>query len=167
MHNSVVEAILNAMWELGYATLRFNFRGVGRSEGTHDGGPGETEDAVEAVRFITRLPGMSRDGVVLAGYSFGAMVAAQAAVGMPEVFTVAAVAPPVLEEGASYLGRAKKRLIIVAGEHDLYCPLSELEVLRASLLCPLRIKALAGTDHFFVGCEAEVTAALVDGLSGA
>ncbi len=167
MHNNVVEAILSALWELDYATLRFNFRGVGQSEGTHNGGPGETEDAVEAVRFITHLPMMSRDGVVLAGYSFGAMVAAQAAVGMPEVFTIAAVAPPVLSEGPSYLARAKKRLVIVAGEHDIYCPLPELEALRASLSCPLRIKAIAGADHFFIEHESEVTSALVDGLAGA
>ena len=46
MYNNVVDAILAAMWQAGYATLRFGFRGVGASEGEHDGGPGEVDDAL-------------------------------------------------------------------------------------------------------------------------
>src|SRR5215472_17889918 len=52
MYNNVVEAALEAMWRLGWATLRFNFRGVGESEGAHGGGSGEVDDAVAAVHFL-------------------------------------------------------------------------------------------------------------------
>ena len=62
MHNNAVEAILAAMWQLGYATLRFNFRGVGASEGEHDGGPGEVDDAVAAMTFLLAQPGVRKDG---------------------------------------------------------------------------------------------------------
>ena len=62
MFNNVVDAILAAMWQAGYATLRFNFRGVGASEGEHDGGPGEVDDAVAAMAFVLAQPGVRKDG---------------------------------------------------------------------------------------------------------
>src|SRR5258708_33693766 len=57
MFNNVVEAILGALWGLEYATLRFNFRGVGASEGEHDGGRGEADDAAAAMEFLLSQPG--------------------------------------------------------------------------------------------------------------
>ena len=62
-----------------WATLRFNFRGVGASEGEHSGGVGEAEDAAAAVGFVAGQPGIPKDGAVLAGYSFGSMAAVMAA----------------------------------------------------------------------------------------
>ena len=75
MYNNVVEAILEALWKLGYATLRFNFRGVGASEGEHSGGVGEADDAKAAMRFLLSQPGIASDEAIMAGYSFGAAVA--------------------------------------------------------------------------------------------
>src|SRR5271170_1163538 len=74
MHNNVVEAILAAMWQAGYATLRFNFRGVGVSEGEHEGGPGEADDAAAAMSFLLAQPGVRKENAAMTGYSFGAMV---------------------------------------------------------------------------------------------
>ncbi len=99
MLDLVVEAILKAMWAIDCATLRFNFRGVGNSEGEYDEGRGEARDAEAAVKYIARLPGMQRGKVILAGYSFGAMAAVNAAARTPEVTTVVAVAPPILADG--------------------------------------------------------------------
>ncbi len=62
MYNNVVDAILAAMWQTGYATLRFNFRGVGASEGEHDGGPGEVDDAIAATAFMLAQPGVCNTG---------------------------------------------------------------------------------------------------------
>src|SRR5258708_20977341 len=73
MFNNVVEAMLGALWELGYATLRFNFRGVGASEGEHDGGKGEADDAASAMAFLLSQAGVSQAGGVMAGDSFAAM----------------------------------------------------------------------------------------------
>ncbi|MGH7918144.1 MAG: alpha/beta hydrolase, partial [Candidatus Binataceae bacterium] len=66
MYNNVVEAVLEAMWRLGWATLRFNFRGVDDSEGEHSGGLGEAEDARAAVDFLTSQTGVRPDGAILA-----------------------------------------------------------------------------------------------------
>ncbi|HJU27809.1 MAG TPA: hypothetical protein VJ718_01485, partial [Candidatus Binataceae bacterium] len=73
MYNNVVDAVLEAMWKLGWATLRFNFRGVGQSEGEHGGGAGEADDATAAVKFLGEQTGLTVSNLVLAGYSFGAM----------------------------------------------------------------------------------------------
>src|SRR5271167_354933 len=65
MYNNVVDAILEAMWPAGYATLRFNFRGVGGSEGEHDGGRGEVDDALAALAFILAQPAVRQEGAVM------------------------------------------------------------------------------------------------------
>ena len=61
MYNNVVDAVLAAMWKKEWATLRFNFRGVGESEGEHGGGAGEAEDATAAIAFITSQSGVQPD----------------------------------------------------------------------------------------------------------
>src|SRR5260370_19256463 len=79
MYNNVVDAALQAIWELGWASLRFNFRGVGESEGEHSGGAGEAMDAAAAVKFATSQAGVPPDRAVLGGYSVGPVAAMTAA----------------------------------------------------------------------------------------
>jgi alpha/beta superfamily hydrolase len=167
MLDVVVQAILAAMWSLDYATLRFNFRGVGRSEGEHDNGYGEVLDAQSAVKWMAGSAGIQRDRLILAGYSFGAIVAVNAGVKLSEVDPVVAVAPPIVTDGIREISAMKKRLVVVAGEEDRYCPASQLEVLRNALLGLMRLKVIPDADHFFAGQEDEVTAALTEMCRGA
>ena len=109
MYNNVVEAALEALWKLGYATLRFNFRGVGESEGEHSGGVGESDDAKAAMRFILSQPGIAKDGAIMAGYSFGAAVAMRAGAELQEVATIAAIALPVGMSDFSSLATTGKK----------------------------------------------------------
>src|ERR1700730_755609 len=95
MYNNVVDAVLAAMWKKEWATLRFNFRGVGESEGEHGDGAGEAEDAAAAIAFITSQPGVQRDGAVLAGYSFGSVAAMTAAPKINNLGGLVLVAPPI------------------------------------------------------------------------
>ena len=88
MYNNVVDAVLEAMHARGFATLRFNFRGVGQSEGEFDNGNGEADDTVAAIRFLIAQKGVRADGAVLAGYSFGAMTAVRAAAGVEQVAAI-------------------------------------------------------------------------------
>jgi uncharacterized protein len=162
MYNNVVEAIVAAMETLGYATLRFNFRGVGESEGAYDNGRGEALDAAAAVRYLLAQPLVRRDGAILAGYSFGAMVALSAADATDEVSTVIAVAPP-LAFGEPAMVGVKKRLVLIAGDRDSYCPANRLEALRPKLPAAV-IRTIAGADHFFAGYEGQLTAALIAAL---
>src|SRR6267154_6553031 len=130
MFNNVVDAILAAMWQLGYSTLRFNFRGVGASEGEHDGGRGEADDAAAAMTFLLSQPGVRKDDAVMAGYSFGAMVAVGAGYQHPGVSRIVAVALPLSMTEARVPAAASKPLLLVSGDRDSYSPVTGLTALR-------------------------------------
>ncbi|HYB91877.1 MAG TPA: CocE/NonD family hydrolase [Candidatus Binataceae bacterium] len=165
MDNNVVEAILDAMWQLGYATLRFNFRGVGASEGAYGGGEGEGDDAAAAVGFLTRQSGVSAAGAVLAGYSFGAMVALVTGLRMAEVARVVAVALPV-SMTPSAVAAAPKPVLLVSGDRDSYSPVAGLRSLTKGLGKSARLEIVPGADHFFGGFEAALSGAIVAALGG-
>jgi alpha/beta superfamily hydrolase len=164
MHNNVVEAILAAMWQLGYATLRFNFRGVGASEGEHDGGRGEVDDAAAAMAFILAQPGVRKDNAVMAGYSFGAMVALRAGYEHAEASRIVAVALPIGVTEATVPSGASKRLILVSGDRDSYSPVAALTALQNRIGKSARLEIIKGADHFFGGAEAELSRAIAAAL---
>ena len=157
MYNNVVDAILAAMWQLGYSTLRFNFRGVGASEGEHDGGRGEADDAAAAMAFLLAQPGVRKNGAVMAGYSFGAMVALAAGYEHPEISRMVAVALPLSMTEARMPAGASKPLLLVSGDHDSYSPVAGLTKLQEKIGKAARLEIIKGADHFFGGSEAELS----------
>jgi len=162
MYNNVVEAMLKALWRCGYATLRFNFRGVGGSTGEHTGGVGEGDDAKAALRFILAQPGLGKAGAIMSGYSFGAAVAMRAGAEANEVETIAAVALPV-GMGDFPQPTSNKKIVLIAGDRDGYCPGPKIaEVARH---CGGRLKMIEGADHFFGGYEDILSDALVELLT--
>ncbi|SRR5258708_1158564 len=165
MHNNVVEAILAAMWQAGYATLRFNFRGVGVSEGEHEGGPGEVDDAVAAMTFLLAQPAVRQDSAAMTGYSFGAMVALSAGYERAEIARIVAVALPLAMADARIPDGATKPMLLVSGDRDSYSPVVGLQALKAKIGDSARLEIIAGTDHFFGGCEAELSRAIVAALN--
>jgi alpha/beta superfamily hydrolase len=160
MYNNVVDAVLEALHARGFATLRFNFRGVGASEGEFDNGKGEADDAAAAIRFLTTQAGVRADGAVLAGYSFGAIAAVRAAAGVPEVAAIVAVALPIGMIDPSALGTIAKPVVLLAGDRDSYCPAEHLTALAERLGTAARLKIIPGADHFFGGREPEIAAVL-------
>jgi alpha/beta superfamily hydrolase len=157
MYNNVVDAILAAMWQLGYATLRFNFRGVGGSEGEHDGARGEAEDAAAAMAFLLSQPGVRKAGAVMAGYSFGSMVAVAAGYEHAEVSRIVAVALPLSMTEAQVPAGASKPLLLVSGDHDSYSPVAALTKLQEKIGKSARLEIIKDTDHFFGGSEPELS----------
>jgi alpha/beta superfamily hydrolase len=160
MYNNVVDAALAAMWELGWTTLRFNFRGVGASEGEHTGGPGEAADATAAVEFLTQQPGVQRDGAILAGYSFGAMAAMAAAPRISKLAVLTLIALPLQMVDVAALDQFSWPIIFAAGDQDGYCPARQLEALHRGLGARSQLKVIEGADHFFGGFEEELAEAL-------
>lgn len=157
MYNNVVEAALAAMWSQGWATLRFNFRGVGQSAGEHDGGRGE--DAAAAVKWLTARPEVASGGAVLAGYSFGALAALAAAPKIPDLAALLLVALPIGMADASGLERCTGPVVmLVAGDQDGYCPEVKLKALHDKLDGRGQLRIIAGADHFFGGFEPELEA---------
>jgi uncharacterized protein len=166
MDNNVVEAIIAAMWRRGYATLRFNFRGVGASEGEYDGGEGEAADARAAVEFLAAQPDIDRGAIALAGYSFGAAVALRAGLGESRVARVIAVALPVAAMDSGINSAATKPALLVSGDRDTYSPIPALEQSMRKLGAAATLKVIAGADHFFGGYEPALAAEIEGALAG-
>lgn len=148
MDNPVVIRAAEVAQAAGYATLRFNFRGAGASEGVHDKGRGEQEDVRAAMAALaTHLPAGSRVGVM--GYSFGASMAARATrPSVPEA-PLGLIAPPLGMYDFDFLQTSPGRLLLVAGTADSYCPVEALHRLAAITSTEERI--VEGADHFFFG----------------
>jgi uncharacterized protein len=155
MYNNVVEAVLAALWRLGYATLRFNFRGVGESEGEHDGGIGEVDDARAALAYLVAQPGVRPRDAVMAGYSFGALVAMRAGVDSG-IGRIVAVALPIAMMPISSVAPLKP-ILLASGDRDSYSPVPKLKELAAKLGPSARLEVVAGADHFFGGYEDQLT----------
>jgi alpha/beta superfamily hydrolase len=155
MYNNVVEAVLEAFWRQQFATLRFNFRGVGDSAGEYDGGEGELDDVREAVAFLADKAAV--ESVMLAGYSFGASLSLRAGLIDPAVNRLVLVALPVaMMTGPS--DSASKPVLLVSGDRDSYSPVEPLRKLASALGGRARLEILAGADHFFGGYEARLSA---------
>lgn len=147
MHNPVVLRAASACAAAGLGTLRFNFRGVGRSTGSHDDGRGERDDVRSAMTALGTLLGPDA-AVALLGYSFGAVVAAASA--PPSAAGLALVAPPLAFSVLDRLPAVAGPLMVVVGDADDYCPAAALERLRATWP-RADVRLLAATDHFFAG----------------
>jgi len=159
MYNNVVEAALEALWEQGFATLRFNFRGVGESEGSYGGGAGEAHDAASAIHYMRTQPGLEGAPMVLVGYSFGAAAAWQAAPQAGELEALVLIAAPLRMMDTVSAPRVGN-ILLIGGSHDSFCPAAELEQLCAKLGEGASFRVIEGADHFFGGYEEDVAAAL-------
>jgi alpha/beta superfamily hydrolase len=146
--NKVVQTLARAFVQLRYRALRFNFRGVGESAGSWAEGPGEVDDAL-AVVSACREPG---EALVLAGFSFGAYVATQAAARLAQGGAGAAAERLVL------LGAAASRFdvaavpadtVVIHGETDDVVPLAA--VLDWARPQSLPVTVIPGAGHFFHG----------------
>jgi uncharacterized protein len=146
LHNKVVHTLARALRVGGAATLRFNFRGVGGSEGVHDEGAGETQDALAAVSWArSRWPGIP---LVLGGFSFGGAVAIQAAAAAAPAWLIT-VAPAV--ERVRLEGLAVHRgewLVVQGGADDVVAPEVVLGWM-ARHAPQARVRLLDGVGHFF------------------
>jgi len=155
MDNNVVGALVRALSADGIATLRFNFRGVGRSGGVHGGGIEEMNDVRAAVARLASEENI--DATVLAGYSFGARMALGAASTLPSIETLIAVAPPISTPmGAPSLAGWNGRLILIAGDRDDFCAAADLEKFHHEAGERSTMKILKGSDHFFGGFTSEL-----------
>jgi alpha/beta superfamily hydrolase len=154
MDNNVIDALVRALEAAGFATLRFNFRGVGASEGAYGGGIGESDDARGAVAWLRERLGLAT--VALAGYSFGSIVALRAGCGDPSVDRVVAVAPPLAMIGIDGLGPCAKPKLLIVGDADQYCSVASLERAARDLPPPTDSYVVRGTGHFLGGFEDEV-----------
>jgi alpha/beta superfamily hydrolase len=145
--NKVVHTLARTFNDAGMPSLRFNFRGVGASAGTHDAGPGEVQDALAAARYCRERWPQVR--LWLAGFSFGAAVAVRASVDAAPVGVVA-VAPAVDRMDIGVVTPQCPWLVVLGDADDVVSPQRMLEWARALQPQPA-IQVLAGAGHYFHG----------------
>jgi alpha/beta superfamily hydrolase len=146
MHNKVVYRMARALRELGAVTLRFNFRGVHLSEGQHDHGRGEVDDARTARDFLAaRYPGLP---LVIAGFSFGSRVALQCWQGARRVYVVGF---PTIYRQYSLLDQCPVLRVFVHSTNDEFGPREQLQLVYDRLWGPKRLHWVEARDHFFAG----------------
>ena len=145
--NKVVHTLARTCNDAGMPSLRFNFRGVGASTGTHDGGPGEVQDALSAVRYCRERWPQAR--LWLAGFSFGAAVAVRASQeARPD--GVVAVAPAVDRMQIGAVTPQCPWLVLLGDADDVVSPQRMLEWAQGLRPQPT-IQVLSGAGHFFHG----------------
>jgi alpha/beta superfamily hydrolase len=151
MHNLVVTVIVRGLIEAGFGALAFNFRGVGESHGHFDNGQGERDDVRAALAFARALPGVEQ--VALAGYSFGAaMAAASADDAVTRLALVGLPARMVARDGTG-LAAYRGPVLMISGSNDDISQESALRELAAGLASAPQITIVSGADHFWYGQE--------------
>ncbi len=147
MHNKVVYRMARALRSSGSVVLRFNFRGVGKSQGQHDKGAGELEDARLMMDWLrTRYPSMPYSA---AGFSFGARIALRLACSLGGATRAIATGLPTRSESLDFLRACSTPKIIVQSTQDQYGPRNELEALYPDFAEPKQIYWIEAADHFF------------------
>jgi alpha/beta superfamily hydrolase len=149
MHNKVVYRIARALRRRGSVVLRFNFRGVNRSQGEHAQGIGEIEDARAAVDWLrARYPELPYS---LAGFSFGARVILQLGCTLAGTARLIAVGLPANGHNTDFLVRCAVPKFFITSTGDQFAPPREMEALYAAAAEPKQLIWIEAGDHFFQG----------------
>lgn len=175
MYSNVVLAAVEGLVSHGLAALRFDFRGAGGSEGTHDDGTGEQDDVRAALAHAASLPEIDGTRLGLAGYSFGAgmaalvaSVAADAGVDSNDsgnsastgaIPALALIAMPLSmgRDPSQTLAAYPGPVLLMAGDMDNYCEAGALEELGGELGVRAETRIVDGADHFWLGFEREIS----------
>jgi uncharacterized protein len=147
MDNRVVYRVGKAAARSGFAALRFNFRGVGKSTGQYDQGLGEKEDAVAAINWVEeRYPGKP---LAVVGYSFGAWVGLQAGCPDPRIRAIVGLGLPLDMYNFDFLLDYPNPSLYIVGTQDEFCSPINLENLIRRLPFTSKVHRIQGADHFF------------------
>jgi hypothetical protein len=149
MHNKVVHRVARALRASGYAVLRFNFRGVGKSEGRHDLGVGEIDDARAGLDWLrNRFPGLP---YTLAGFSFGSRIILNLGCALPDAYRLIALGFPAKRDPVGVLAQCATPKLFIQSTHDEYGPRPEMEAFYAQVAEPKQLIWIEAENHFFAG----------------
>ena len=149
MHNKVVHRVARALRASGYAVLRFNFRGVGKSEGRHDLGVGEIDDARAGLDWLrNRFPGLP---YTLAGFSFGSRIILNLGCALPDAHRLIALGFPAKRDPVGVIAQCATPKLFIQSTHDEYGPRPEMEAFYAQVAEPKQLIWIEAENHFFAG----------------
>jgi len=160
MNNKVVHTLFQSFVRRGFSTMRFNFRGVGRSQGEYDGGEGELCDAAAALDWLQTYNPNTR-GCWVVGFSFGAWIGMQLLMRRPEISGFVSVAPPANTYDFSFLAPCPSSGLMLHGAEDTIVPEDSVAKLVQKLSNQKNIvidyRIVKKADHFFTGLHDELT----------
>ncbi len=152
MNNKVVYALYQNFVQRGFSTLRFNFRGVGRSQGVFDNGQGELSDAASALDWM-QMHNPNAPACWIAGFSFGAWISMQLMMRRPEITGFISIAPPASSNDFTFLAPCPASGLIVHGSDDEVVPVGSVDKLAQKLSSQKNItidyRVVKGCNHFF------------------
>ena len=152
MNNKVVYTVFHAFTALGFSTLRFNFRGVGRSQGEYDFGTGELNDAASALDWMQSFNSDAR-ACWVSGFSFGAWISFQLLMRRPEITGFVNIAPPANIFDFSFLAPCPVSGMVIQGTADEIVPEQDVakltEKLSSQKYVDIDYVKIRGADHFF------------------
>jgi alpha/beta superfamily hydrolase len=150
MQHPVITTAAEIAFREGFSTIRFNFRGVGESEGFYGEGIGEREDVKAVSDYLYLRLKNNHFPLILVGYSFGAWAGFPIAIEDERFEGMVGVAPPLEIYSFGFLKGCRKRKLFIAGNQDLFCPPSILEAWYQGLEAPKSLTIIPGADHFFL-----------------
>ena len=156
MDNPVVTSVCRAASEAGFASLRFNFRGVDGSEGGFANGDKSHEDIKSALNLMRRWQGVDGKRIALAGYSFGAAAILRGLRHFKAARALMFIAPPLSSLTESRIAKDKRPKLFVVGQNDRLVSSVELQRALDIVHEPVRFREIAGADHSLSGLEWEV-----------
>jgi len=165
MNNRVTFTLYQTFQKLGFSAMRFNFRGVGRSQGRYDGGVGEISDAAAALDWM-QMVNPNSGGLWIAGYSFGAFVGMQLLMRRPEISGWISIAPPANHYDFGFLAPCPGGGLMLHGDADDLVPepavAKLVEKLNTQKGVRIDYRVLRGADHVFAEHAGEIAASVED-----
>ena len=164
MNNPVTYTLFQGFVNRGFSVLRFNFRGVGRSQGEFDAGIGELADAATALDWL-QATNPAASPCWVAGYSFGAWVQVHLNPSIATVRRQLLVAPPVAYLAFDAIAELPPQLVVVTGDQDRIAPAALLREQAHRWRPEVRLHVLPGVDHFYSGALQRLAALLLSELA--
>ena len=158
MDNNVVCNLSEALTQASLASFKFNFRGVGGSQGEFGQGIGEREDVEAAISFISTVKEVDSKRIGLAGYSAGAGFALPVGFNDARIRALAAVSPPLPMFDFDFLISCPKPKLLISGSRDNLIPADQFLEFCQNLPEPKEYESIEGADHFWWGYESSLAA---------
>ncbi len=158
MDNNVVYSLSEALTQASLASFKFNFRGVGESQGEFGQGIGEREDVKAAISFISTVKGVNSKRIGLSGYSAGAGFALPVGLNDVRIKALAAVSPPLPMFDFDFLKSCPKPKLLISGSRDNFTPANQFLEFCQNLPEPKEYESIKGADHFWWGHESRLAA---------
>ncbi len=162
MDNNVVVAVSFGLAAAGIASIRFNFRGVGNSQGEHTEGELEHEEAMAAVGFLRDWEGVDSSRIGLAGYSFGTGVIMGSTDLQEQVSAFALISPSYERLELTHIKTSPRPTFIISGDQDRLIDAPQLPAVLEAFSGPVSCEFVAGADHFWFGQEDIMAKQVVD-----